>query len=55
MPDFSVRHPSTGNTIVTGDPAEHARLLAKGYVDTSDEPAGEPPDSLARPPTQDLG
>jgi len=53
MPDFTVRHPGTGHTIVTGDPAERARLLAKGYRDALDEPATEPPVPSARPSTQD--
>jgi ABC-type Fe3+ transport system substrate-binding protein len=48
MPDFKLRAPESEGTtaddvFVTGDPAERAQLLARGYTDVTDEAAEQPP------------
>lgn len=36
MPDYTLHHPKTDETTVTGDPAERARLRARGWRDATD-------------------
>jgi hypothetical protein len=49
MPDFTLRSPD-GDDAVTGDPAERALLLARGYTDVTDQPddTAEPDDAAGQ-------
>lgn len=38
MPDFTLRHPDTGDESVVGNASDRARLLSQGYHDVTDEP-----------------
>jgi len=37
MPDFTLRHPDSGDEHVVGDAGDRARLLSQGYQDVTDE------------------
>jgi len=55
MPDFTLRHPDSGDTFVTGDPAERARLAANGYVDITGETTAQPEPPSTPPTTPEHG
>jgi hypothetical protein len=44
MPDFTLRHPDSGEEYVIGNASDRARLLSQGYHDVTDEsaPTGQP-------------
>lgn len=37
MPDFTLRHPDSGDEHVVGDAGDRARLMSQGYHDVTDE------------------
>lgn len=43
MPDFTLRHPDTGDEYVVGNASDRARLMSQGYKDITDEPAADAP------------
>jgi hypothetical protein len=43
MPDFTLRHPDTGDEYVVGNASDRARLLSQGYTDVTDQPTQDTP------------